>query len=307
MKIALRKVTSGKVNAEQLKDAFTPLKLERSTSIVSITCSSQGFEVSLRYGVEWHKIQKAWGEIRRDRQVRKVWSNIDLLVVPSTYASNSKNISKFSEQLCEFLTETNYLHFTHFGYLKNAFPKSQIKQILGVFLKKEDIFCEVCWDIDEKYFEDMRELLENELKLANQDVQIDCFEQTLFAWNAEYDRLRNLNKRLKTELSERRNEEIMREIERRQNMATDNNITAPNINTVDVGNAGEFYAMSLFIRMGFITAKAPEGTADYDLMVMSNDGYSFKPIQVKTITDGEHWLLRQRHELVNEGAVKDFV
>jgi len=70
------------------------------------------------------------------------------------------------------------------------------------------------------------------------------------------------------------------------------------INTGSIGSAGEFYALSIFLRQGFVAGKAPENTADFDLFLMSNDAKSFKPIQVKTVTNANHWILRDKHESI---------
>jgi hypothetical protein len=81
----------------------------------------------------------------------------------------------------------------------------------------------------------------------------------------------------------------------------------PIIGAVAAGNAGEYYALSLFIRMGFVAGKAPEGTSAFDLLVMSPDGLFFKPIQVKTITNAQLWLLKQRHEEVIDNLIFCFI
>ncbi len=81
----------------------------------------------------------------------------------------------------------------------------------------------------------------------------------------------------------------------------------PIIGAVAAGNAGEYYALSLFIRMGFVAGKAPEGTSAFDLFVMSPDGLFFKPIQVKTITNAQLWLLKQRHEEVIDNLIFCFI
>lgn len=79
------------------------------------------------------------------------------------------------------------------------------------------------------------------------------------------------------------------------------------IGTGATGTAGEFYALTLFIRNGFVAGKAPEGTALYDLFVMTPNAFSFAPVQVKTITNGRHWILSQRHEDVVENLIFCFV
>lgn len=74
-----------------------------------------------------------------------------------------------------------------------------------------------------------------------------------------------------------------------------------------IGSAGEFYTLAVFLRRGFVVGKAPENTADFDLFVMSNDGESFKPIQVKSATDSTHWVLQKKHEVVIKNLFYCFV
>lgn len=90
-------------------------------------------------------------------------------------------------------------------------------------------------------------------------------------------------------------------------MVTNRIVICPIIGAVAAGNAGEYYALSLFIRMGFVAGKAPAGTSAFDLLVMSQDGLFFKPIQVKTITNAQHWLLKQRHEEVIDNLIFCFI
>lgn len=79
------------------------------------------------------------------------------------------------------------------------------------------------------------------------------------------------------------------------------------INTGSIGSAGEFYALSIFLRQGFVAGKAPENTADFDLFVMSKDAESFKPIQVKTVTNSNHWILKDKHESIIKNLLYCFI
>ena len=79
------------------------------------------------------------------------------------------------------------------------------------------------------------------------------------------------------------------------------------INTGSIGSAGEFYALSIFLRQGFVAGKAPENTADFDLFLMSNDAKSFKPIQVKTVTNANHWILKEKHESIIKNLFYCFI
>ena len=58
-------------------------------------------------------------------------------------------------------------------------------------------------------------------------------------------------------------------------MVTRRIVICPIIGAVAAGNAGEYYALSLFIRMGFVAGKAPAGTSAFDLLVLSQDQPKF--------------------------------
>jgi hypothetical protein len=297
MKITLRKVSHNLSSDTKNYHHFTLLPLTKNKSAISLSNINIGIVTSQQYGVDTHDMFEKYLDNWNKRQVIKIWGDINIIIVPSTQKSNSKSITNYTEQLCDCLSNTSYLHFTHFGYLKNAFPQSQIKKILSVFLIKDYIGCEVCWDIDEKYFDDMYNLLKNELSELNKNTLVEYYDESNFVWSTDYELEKEIIETTKRRIGKLRNEQIMKQIAKRlKNERVENN--KPNLSTVDVGNAGEYYALSLFIRMGFIIGKAPEGTADYDLLVMSKDRLSFKPIQVKTITEGGHWLLNIKHETI---------
>jgi hypothetical protein len=78
--------------------------------------------------------------------------------------------------------EFNFVHFTHYGYLQNTFPKEQIEKILDVFLQNNKIDCEVCWDIDEKFFDEMHNLLKECLLRNNKDEKFNSYDEENFKW-----------------------------------------------------------------------------------------------------------------------------
>ena len=328
MKITLRKVKSLPVGNSYTRELFTPLALEPFVSTISITGNLSGAQFSniiSKYslygtrGAYYNKIRAACISGRADRKVVKVYGFKNIIIVPKTFSSNKKTIKKYSNEICTNIIYTRYLHFTHFGFLKNKFPKSQIEIILSAFLTQtQKINCEICWDIDEKFYEEMKNLLESTLLKNNLNTDFEMYSEVNFRWSEDY--------RFFCDERERESQEIERLIARRDNavqfsqnqinnhnalrsndMATRQFDEPPNIGSVAAGNAGEHYAISLFIRMGFLTGKAPEGTATYDLLVMSTDRLSFKPVQVKTITNGPHWLLRERHEEVVENLIFCFI
>jgi len=319
MKISLRKVKSVAIGEEFKPDVFVPLQLPPKRSAVSVSVIGVAYSICRKYGIEYKDYDEADFKIYCKRQVVKVDKDICFLFVPSTQSSNSNSIKKYAESICDFVEFKDYLHFTHFGYLRTSFPSNQIKTILNTFIDCDDFECEVCWDIDEKFYVEMCDLLAECLSQKNKDKSFDRYDSEFFKWSASYDawrdeRISERDKRQRVQ-GKRISDSYMKATEElaklnqfgRMQMVTKHVDILPNIGAVAAGNAGEYYALSLFIRMGFVAGKAPEGTSAYDLLVMSNDGLFFKPVQVKTITNGQHWLLKQRHEDVVDNLIFCFI
>jgi hypothetical protein len=317
MKITLRKVKSGALGEKYNSKFFTPIKLKSYQSSVSISSNAVARGVCEKYGIDYDNVNRFFKN--HIFGVVIFVGKIELISVPSTYASDSASITKFSEEICNLVKDTRYLHFTHFCYLREKFPTNQIKKILQVFLKKNEIDCEICWDIDEKFIVEMQVLLEKCLHNLNIEMMVETYDEENFHWSSEYE-----SYLIKKEIDKQRELEVYEEIinsrnnlptntrtnnmaTRRNEEATLNELPARRVQTGAIGSAGEFYALSLFIRMGFVAGKAPEGTATYDLFVMSNNAFSFAPVQVKTITNGKHWLMNESHENVIDNLIYCFV
>jgi len=321
MKITLRKVKSVAIGEKYNADFFVPIHLPSYRSSVSVSVRGNAYSICEKYSIDFNDYDKADLAIYRKRKVIEVIKKISYIFVPSTHASKSSSIIKYSNQICDFVEFKDYLHFTHFGYLKTSFPSVQIKTILNIFLEKEDFECEVCWDIDEKYFKEMQELLTECLADKNKDINFDSYDTNTFVWSRDYDNWRESRNEARKERRLVHSKRITENYQRISNdyfnfwdtqIRSDEVVTRhinelPNIGAVAAGNAGEYYALSLFIRMGFVAGKAPEGTATYDLLVMSQDSFSFNPVQVKTITNGQHWLMKERHENVIDNLIYCFV
>ena len=326
MKITLRKVKSGALGEEFNPNFFTPVELPHNRSAVSISVIGNAFSICNKYGLDANEYIDADYSIYEKRKVVEVRKKISFIFVPSTQSSNSNSIKKYCERICELIEFKDYLHLTHFGYLKTSFPSAQIKKILFIFLEKVNFECEVCWDIDEKFINEMKELLAECLTEKNEDINFDSYDSEAFVWSKNYDTWRENRSDARNERRLEHNRRISEEYQRssdayrrateystrfkqtRRNEVVTRHINElPNIGAVAAGNAGEYYALSLFIRMGFVAGKAPEGTATYDLLVMTKDSFSFNPVQVKTITNGQHWLLKQHHEEVVDKLIFCFV
>ena len=326
MKITLRKVKSGEIGEKYNPIFFTPIVLPHNRSAVSISVIGNAFSICNKYGLDVTEYMNANDIISDKRKVIEISKKISFIFVPSTQSSNSNSIKKYAEQICELIEFKDYLHFTHFGYLKTSFPSAQIKKILTTFLNKEDFECEICWDIDEKFYKEMQDLLAECLVDKNKDRNFDRYDSNTFMWSKDYDTWRGNRNEARSERRLVHSKRISDEYQRvsdayykatsrflnnsqtRGNRVVTRQIDElPNIGAVAAGNAGEYYALSLLIRMGFIAGKAPEGTATYDLLVMSQDNFSFNPVQVKTITNGQHWLLKQHHEEVVDKLIFCFV
>lgn len=299
MKITLRKTRSSPLGGGYAFDFFTPLQLEPHKSVVSLTLNAhsyQYFNIKEKYEIDWDRTNRHEYDVAVKREVVLDFGKPNFILVPATFASNKPKIAAYSKKLVSFFRYFHYVHFTHFGFLKSSFPKAQIKTILDALLSDKKLDCEICWDIDEKFYKQMKELLET--CLAENDIheQVESFDSSSFTWSEALKLLRIA----------RQAEQWRNEMATRQNNDRDVVRLAP-ITTGAAGTAGEFYALSLFIRNGFVAGKAPEGTALYDLFVMTPNAFSFAPVQVKTVTNGQHWMLSERHEEIVENLIFCFV
>ena len=308
MKITLRKMKSGQDGTGYSRDFFIPLQLEPINSVVSLTVnlhSSQFFNITFKYGGRMVNAKEALTFERKafasldKKEVVLHLGKPNFLLVPSTFKSNKVKITTYAQQLSSFFRSFHFIHFTHFGFLKTTFPKDQIEKILNVFLEAKDVDCEICWDIDEKFYEEMRKILETCIAEKRVAQVVDCFEGDSFVWNEALKVMRAQRLHVANEASQQNVEN------RRKDMVTTQRPRP--IGPGASGTAGEFYALSLFIRSGFIAGKAPEGTALYDLFVMTPNAFSFAPVQVKTVKNGRHWMLSQRHEEIVDNLIFCFV
>jgi hypothetical protein len=307
MKITLRKMKSSPLGGKYDFEFFTPLLLEHKKSVVSITVnshSSQYYNIQNKYGITWERTSGLEYSVAVKKQVVLNYGTPNFVLVPSTFASNKAKIDAYSKRLVECFAYFNYVHFTHFGYLKSNFPKVQIIRILLILLSASQLDCEICWDIDEKFHTDMKELLDLYVIEKGLQHEIEIFEEDTFTWNEELRLVRASTKLASEQQQEEDNRRA--ELVTRQRTARDAQTIIP-IGTGAAGTAGEFYALSLFIRKGFVAGKAPEGTALYDLFVMTPNAFSFAPVQVKTVTNSRHWMLSQRHEEVVSNLIFCFV
>jgi hypothetical protein len=163
MKLILRKVKSNKIGEDYTLDLFTPLTIQNKKFAISMTMnefSLQSYNIEKKYDLSTANIRSEIWKNYIKRAVYEVYAYKHCLLVPSTYDSNKSTIAKYTNQLLVKLSEYEYVHFTHFGFLKDKFPKNQIQQILDIFFDKFNLIqTEICWDIDEKFFNEMHLLL----------------------------------------------------------------------------------------------------------------------------------------------------
>lgn len=310
MKITLRKMRSSPLGGGYAFDFFTPLQLEPNKSVVSITVnahSTQYYNIQKKYGIAWERTSRLDYSVAVEKEVVVDYGNPNFVLVPPTFASNKAKIAVYSEKLASYFRYFNFVHFTHFGFLKTQFPKAQIKKILDVFLSDKKLDCEICWDIDEKFHEQMKELLQS-CFAEHQSIQsVDCFDEASFVWDEAYKQASEIRKAAARELAriEWENLSANNAIEiQHGNQMTFANIE---ISSGASGSAGEYYAQSFLIRAGLIACQTPAGTATYDLIAMSPNAASFTPIQVKTIRNTNRWLLADSHETEVPNLVFCFV
>jgi hypothetical protein len=308
MKILLRKVRLTDENGRFVRDLFKPVKFpEYSSGAVSLTANPHSpvfFAIVYKYGLNLGVVDNLAGRARSRREVTCERLLISAICVPATFRYNGVKIERYARQLCDHLQYFPYLHFTHFCHLKDEFPEDQIRKILNVFRRCNLPNIQICWDIDYKFAEQMSRLL-----MESQDGHGLSFDNNIynpenFDWYVDDSNTRQTNPIYCVE-------HLLRLAG--QNMATNRQTTSdgvnrlPRIGSGPAGVAGEHYALHAFTRHGFLACKAPEGTATYDLMVMHRNGQSFAPVQVKTITNGRHWILFEDHENVVDGLIFCFI
>jgi hypothetical protein len=320
MKISLRKMPSSEIGGRYLTEFFSPVPLDNKRVVISITFntwSSRYYSLLSRY-VSSPALVNYWRLILTDYYTERIAFRVRILrevvrvtiedkefiLVPPTYASNRPRITRYAQSVLDESTE--FVHFTHFGYLKTEFPSSQIRRILDVFLNNKQRDCEICWDIDEKFLPQMKTLLE--AAYARHDIRssIDTFDSNSFRWNEELVNLRNARANMQRAVRLARNQ--MTRLNEDDNVGVRRmNFRNRNIGPGAAGTAGEYFALCFLIRGGLVACKAPEGTATYDLLAMEPNATSFVPVQVKTITNATRWLLSARHETAVENLVFCFV
>ena len=320
MKITLRKMRSCELGGRYLTDFFSPVPLDNKRVVISITFntwSSRYYSLLSRY-VSSPALVNYWRLILTDYYTERIAHQVRILrevvrvtiedkefiLVPPTYASNKPSITRYAQRILDESTE--FVHFTHFGYLKTEFPSSQISRILDVFLSDKERDCEICWDIDEKFFPHMQRLLKEAYARHDIHSPIDTFDSDTFRWNAELIQTRTARDNMLRAVRSARNLLTRRDADE-NNGVRDMNFRNHEIGPSAAGTAGEYYALCFLIRGGLVACKAPEGTATYDLLAMQSNASSFVPVQVKTITNSTHWLLSARHERVVENLVFCFV
>jgi hypothetical protein len=310
MKITLRKIKSSPLGEGYDYDFFTPLQLENRDTVVSFTLnshSSQYFNILRKYGIEIGKVYDHEYNVRAKKKVILEIGTTNFLLVPPTFASNKAKITVYAQEVAAVFRRFNFVHFTHFGFLRMEFPKAQIKKILDVFFNEKKLNCEICWDIDEKFHEQMKELLELFFKEHQKNEVVETYDASSFVWDESYIQER---KKLIAEARElaRLEWENSTSINSTENLHG-NHMTFANIEISSgaSGTAGEYYALSFLIRAGMIACLAPAGTANYDMLVMNRNADAFIPIQVKTIRNLNRWLLSGSHENGDSNLIFCFV
>jgi hypothetical protein len=310
MKITLRKMRSSPLGGGYAYDFFTPLQFEQRDAVVSFTVnshSSQYFNIQTKYGIAREQVDIHEYDVVVNKKVVLVFGKPNFSLVPATFAANKTKITAYANQLCSNFRHFKFVHFTHFGFLKTQFPKAQIKKILDVFLVAKNIDCELCWDIDEKFHAQMKELLESCIAEHQINQSVNSFDAASFTWDEAHSLARLAKQAEARELARLEWENLTNSIS--TNHQSGNQMTFSNIEISSgaSGSAGEYYALSFLIRGGMIACQTPAGTATYDLITMSPNAEAFVPVQVKTIRNANRWLLADSHETAVPNLVFCFV
>ena len=213
MKITLRKMRSSALGGAYSDLFFSPVWFAGRGFALSVTANADGdryHDIMKKYGIQRDTIweldslcrnlnnQDYYDQVggakkfRRKYQRRKVgvyWIRDDILILGTkpTYDGDKSKYSNYAKTIVERCIWIGYLHFTHFGFLKTAFPRSLITKILNEFLAvygKQMQSLKICWDIDEKFADEMAQLLAEKYSEFNIPDDVVMMSEEKFTWEA---------------------------------------------------------------------------------------------------------------------------
>jgi len=211
MRIILRKMKSSAMGSAYSESFFSTAGVAGRGFALSVTVNADGeryHDIMKKYGIQRDTIWKLDSLCRnlnnqdyydevggankffRKYQRRRVgvyWIRDDILILGTkpTYDSDKSKYSNYAKTIVERCVWIGYLHFTHFGFLKTAFPRSLIAKILNEFLAvygKQMDSLKICWDIDEKFADEMAQLLAEKYSEFNISDDVVMMNEEKFTW-----------------------------------------------------------------------------------------------------------------------------
>jgi len=212
VKILLRKMRSSALGGAYSKSFFSTAGVTGRGFALSVTVNADGeryHDIMKKYGIQRDSIWELdslcrnlnsqdyydeVGGVRRfyrkyqRRRVGVYWIRDDILILGTkpTYDGDKPKYSNYAKTIVERCCWVGCLHFTHFGFLKTAFPRSLIIKILNEFLavydRQEMKSLKICWDIDEKFADEMAQLLAEKYSEFNISDDVVMMSEEKFTW-----------------------------------------------------------------------------------------------------------------------------
>ena len=208
--IILRKMKSNPLGVVYDDSLFSPIKCFDETCMLSVTAnlhSSQYQNIMRKYGVKAETARQldylCWkhrkASVKQDsfekngkqyhcrkQGVYEIADKMRIVGITPTYDTDKPKYSDYAKKIVERCRWIGRLHFTHFGFLKTAFPRSLIIKILNEFLavydRQEMKSLKICWDIDEKFADEMAQLLAEKYSEFNMPDDVVIMSEEKFTW-----------------------------------------------------------------------------------------------------------------------------
>ena len=201
MKIILRRMKSCALGGDYSNTFFSPLWFFDEGCVLSVTAhllSKQYQNIMRKYRVTaettseldylcWKHRKTSQKEDSfvdngkqyhwRKRGVYQIKDKISIVGTTPTFGGDKPKYAEYAKIIIAKCSYIKCMHFTHFGFLKSAFPRNLIARILNEFLAvhgRHDMSnLTIYWDIDEKFADEMK------LLLAEKYLEYEIFDEVL--------------------------------------------------------------------------------------------------------------------------------
>ena len=212
MKIILRRMKSCALGGDYSNTFFSPLLFFGEGCVLSVTAhllSKQYQNIMRKYGVTAETTSEldylCWKHRKsslkqdsfvdngkqyhwRKRGVYQIRDKISIVGTTPTFSGDKPKYAEYAKIIIGKCSYIKCMHFTHFGFLKSAFPRNLIVRILNEFLAvhgRHDMSnLKIYWDIDEKFADEMVQLLSEKYSEFNIPDDVVITSEGKLSWRA---------------------------------------------------------------------------------------------------------------------------